>query len=432
LYSARVLDENNQAPLNRVLEGIYWAIEKDVNIISVSFGSEEYSEALKEAIDIAVERGILIIASAGNNGYNGVVEYPAAFENVVAVGAVDSQGLISKMTSMGGELDVFAPGVAIRATGFFGEEVIVSGTSMAVPHVVGISSLIWQKDLTKDSQFVRAVLENSSKPLSQVDTRAGLVDYQYAIAIYDTVSKQYQQNDTINIEPNQKEIIPYDNTHDEILLKANWTGPTHEYIFDDVTMTADLIVMKEGARYQDVSSSLVGMKENPEFHGYFRLVSSGEPVNYVACYRYMIKIANEYGKGNTYTAVAQADIPGLSTTMYNNIRAAFSSNLHTGTPARADDPTVKPRRYIMALRVERNTRYRFQQKRTDVPVGHDFHASGDTTGEFYSSTLPVSEQYVVANLYENASDAGVTNTTVLNHYSMISFINSNYTEANGD
>lgn len=105
---------------------------------------------------------------------------------------------------------------------------------------------------------------------------------------------------------------------------------------------------------------------------------------------------------------------------------------HTGTPARADDPTVKPRRYIMALRVERNTLYRFQQKRTDVPFGHDFHASGDTTGEFYSSTLPVSEQYVVANLYENASDAGVTNTTVLNHYSMISFINSNYTEANGD
>lgn len=479
LYSARVLDENNQAPLSRVLEGIYWAIEKDVDIISISFGTEEYSEGLKEAIDIAVERGILIIASAGNNGYNGVVEYPAAFENVVAVGAVDSQGLISKMTSMGEELDVFAPGVAIRATGFFGEEVIVSGTSMAVPHVVGISSLIWQKDLTKDSQFVRAVLENSSKPLSQVDTRAGLVDYQYAIAIYDTVSKQYQQNVPINIEPNQKEIIPYDNTHDEILLKANWTGPTHEYIFDDVTMTADLIAMKEGARYQDVSSSLVGMKDNPEFHGYFRLVSSGEPVNYVACYRYMIKIANEYGKGNTYTAVAQADIPGLSTTMYNKIRAAFSSNLHsktltfgtasqrkaflfgvamhiatdvfahstyertstsspwtrikhTGTPARADDPTVKPRRYIMALRVERNTLYRFQQKRTDVPVGHDFHASGDTTGEFYSSTLPVSEQYVVANLYENASDAGVTNTTVLNHYSMISFINSNYTEANGD
>lgn len=173
MYSARVLDENNQAPLSRVLEGIYWAIEKDVDIISISFGSEEYSEALKEAIDIAVERGILIIASAGNNGYNGVVEYPAAFENVVAVGAIDSQGLISKMTSMGEELDVFAPGVAIRATGFFGEEVIVSGTSMAVPHVVGISSLIWQKDLSKDSQFVRAVLENSSKPLSQVDLLMG-------------------------------------------------------------------------------------------------------------------------------------------------------------------------------------------------------------------------------------------------------------------
>ncbi|MBE5965650.1 MAG: hypothetical protein E7255_01545, partial [Lachnospiraceae bacterium] len=148
LYSARVLDENNQAPLSRVLDGINWAIEKDVDIISISFGSEEYSEALKTAIDTAVARGILIIASAGNGGADGLVEYPAAFENVVAVGAVDSQGNISEMTPMGKELDVFAPGVAIRATGFAGEDVIVNGTSMAVPHVVGVSSLIWQKDLS--------------------------------------------------------------------------------------------------------------------------------------------------------------------------------------------------------------------------------------------------------------------------------------------
>lgn len=480
LYSARVLDENNQAPLSRVLDGIYWAIEKDVDIISISFGSVEYSEALKMAIDAAVEKGILIIASAGNNGEGGSVEYPAAFKNVVAVGAVDSQGNISKMTSTGKELDVFAPGVAIRATGFAGEDVIVSGTSMAVPHVVGVSSLIWQKDLSKDSGFVRAVLEASSKSLLQADTSVGLIDYNYANTIYDTVAEQYSQNAPIVVEPNQTELIPYDNTQDEILLNANWVKDEHEAIFANQTMTNELKAMKEGARYQDLSSILVGMNDNPEFHGYFRLMSSAEPVNYVACYRYMIKIANEYGKGNNYTAVAQADIPGLTTTFYNRIRDGFASDLHAKTltfgsssqrkaflfgvamhiatdtfahstyerasasspwtrikhtgdyPYRADNPKVKPRRFDMAYRVEQNTLYRFQGKRTDVPVGHDFHASGDTTGKFYNSNLPVSEQYVVANFYENAVDAGVSNTTVLNHYNMISFTNTNYSGANGD
>ena len=133
LYSARVLDENNEAPLSRVLKGIYWAIDKDVNIISISFGSEEYSESLKMAIDDAVSRGILVIAAAGNNGVDGAVEYPAAFENVVSVGAVNSQGHLSELTSTGGELDVVAPGMAVRVTSFFGEEALASGTSIQYP-----------------------------------------------------------------------------------------------------------------------------------------------------------------------------------------------------------------------------------------------------------------------------------------------------------
>ena len=45
LYSARILDENKQAPISRVVEGIYWAIDKKVNNNSISFGTNQYSEA---------------------------------------------------------------------------------------------------------------------------------------------------------------------------------------------------------------------------------------------------------------------------------------------------------------------------------------------------------------------------------------------------
>ena len=71
LYSARILDEKKQAPISRVVEGIYWAIEKDVNIISISFGTNQYSQALQQAVDDANKKGILVIAAAGNQGEDG-------------------------------------------------------------------------------------------------------------------------------------------------------------------------------------------------------------------------------------------------------------------------------------------------------------------------------------------------------------------------
>lgn len=146
LYSARILDEKKQAPISRVVEGIYWAIEKDVNIISISFGTNQYSQALQQAVDDANKKGILVIAAAGNQGEDGTdnVEYPAAFDNVIAVGSVNSKAEISDFSSTGKEVDVVAPGEAVRATGAFGETMVTSGTSMAVPHVVGTASLLWQ------------------------------------------------------------------------------------------------------------------------------------------------------------------------------------------------------------------------------------------------------------------------------------------------
>ena len=167
LYSARILDENKQAPISRVVEGIYWAIDKKVNIISISFGTNQYSEALKQAIDEANAKGILVIAAAGNQGENGTdnVEYPAAFENVVAVGSVDSKAEVSDFSSTGKEVDVVAPGEAVRATGAFGETMVTSGTSMAVPHVVGAASLLWQKDTSKSKDFIKKNLKPEKKLL---------------------------------------------------------------------------------------------------------------------------------------------------------------------------------------------------------------------------------------------------------------------------
>lgn len=463
LYSARILDENKQAPVSRVIEGIYWAIDKDVNIISISFGTNQYSEALKQAVDAANEKGILVIAAAGNQGEKGAghVEYPAAFDNVVAVGSVDSQAKVSDFSSTGTEVDLVAPGEAVRATGAFGETMVTSGTSMAVPHVVGTASLLWQKDTSKSKDFIQDLLEESAKPLGdQKSYGKGMVDYDYAQSMYAAAEKQYEQGEKIDLKENTKAVIKYDNTADEAKVEGTWSGTNHQKYLTDKGV--NLSAMKAGAVYPD--DDVPRMSVYPDFHGYYHRKISENPnkyerVNYLASYRFLIKIGNAYGRGESYTAVKKSDIPGLTQKSYDAIRGAFKSKIHAkaksyssnsnrkafvfgvamhsatdafahstfeyndskwkhiGHP-KADSVSYQKRRFTMAYRVERNNLYRFQGKRKDVAVCHDFHAAGDTKGEYYT-TDSGNKYYRIANISQNAKEVHITDANVLKHYSMI-------------
>lgn len=87
LYSVKVLDGENKTPLSRIIKGIYWCIDNDVNIINMSFGTSTYSDAMKKAVEDAYDAGILMVGASGNNADK--VKYPAAFKEVMAVAATD-------------------------------------------------------------------------------------------------------------------------------------------------------------------------------------------------------------------------------------------------------------------------------------------------------------------------------------------------------
>lgn len=190
LYSARVLDNKKQAPISRVVEAIYWAIEKDVHIINMSFGTQVYSEALKTAIDAATDKGILVIASTGNYG-NSNIDYPAAFENVLAVGATNAAGEISSFSSSSKSVDLVAPGEAVSAQANFGEGLTLSGTSLAASHVTGVAACLWSKDLTKPASFIKVLLKLSAKEMDASGTGYGLVDYERALQVYNEIATQF-------------------------------------------------------------------------------------------------------------------------------------------------------------------------------------------------------------------------------------------------
>ena len=194
LYSARVLDENRQAPISRIVSAIYWAIEKDVDIINTSFGTNTYSDALKTAMDDAEKAGIIVVAATGNDGTENI-DYPAAFDNTIAVGSVNAKGEMSEFSSRGAALDVLAPGEAVLAQGNFGEDLVLSGTSLSTGYMTGVISLLLDRDKNISVDFVKTLIKESSKKLSNASNADyGIVDYRYALSIYDRVEKQIMRD----------------------------------------------------------------------------------------------------------------------------------------------------------------------------------------------------------------------------------------------
>lgn len=163
LYAIKVLDQNGSGNYSDVVSGIEWAITNHLNILNMSFGGTSSSRTLKAAVDKAYNSGILLVASAGNNGYNskGTITYPAAYDSVIAVGAVDQQNNRASFSSVGRQLELMAPGVGIQSGGY----AVYSRTSMAAPHVTGVAALVWQAKPYLTNIQLRNTLNQTAVPL---------------------------------------------------------------------------------------------------------------------------------------------------------------------------------------------------------------------------------------------------------------------------
>lgn len=281
LYSARVLDEKNVAPVSRVIEAIYWAMEHDVNIINMSFGMKEDSKALHNAIKDAYDAGILLVAAAGNNG---TVEYPAAYEEVIAVGAVDSRGIVCENSARGEEIELVAPGEKVASTGAFQGTLVCSGTSMAAPHVTGIASLLWEKDLSVSADFIRALLGTSANGYGAPDAYGnGLVDYEYAEKIYETFKADYQSN--VNGADSYENETAVQTIEANDYVEGTWDTSYHQSLVTNTgsLSATDVATIKKGIVFPDkTESGISGILANPGFHGGGNYVVNAIYLSYLA------------------------------------------------------------------------------------------------------------------------------------------------------
>ncbi len=146
LLVGKVLGDNGSGSSNSVAAGVRWAADAGANLISMSLGSSMDSPDIYQAIKEVTDRGVFVIAAAGNEGPQlGTVGYPGRYEEVIAVGAIDRRKGIARFSSRGPQVDIVAPGDEILSTYPPRNLAKLSGTSMATPLVAGVVALMLAK-----------------------------------------------------------------------------------------------------------------------------------------------------------------------------------------------------------------------------------------------------------------------------------------------
>jgi thermitase len=149
ILPVKVTDDSGNGYYSWIIDGIIWAADQGADVINVSLGGDVDDPFLEDACRYAHDRGVVVVAAAGNDGLAGVL-YPAAYDDyVLAVAASDYNDSVAGFSNSGPEIDVAAPGVWILGPApewYVGPGYLpylfASGTSAASPHVAGMAALI--------------------------------------------------------------------------------------------------------------------------------------------------------------------------------------------------------------------------------------------------------------------------------------------------
>ncbi|MBI2629249.1 S8 family peptidase [Candidatus Pacearchaeota archaeon] len=161
LYMVKVMDETG-GTLSDIISGIDWAIENNMSIISMSFGTDVYSEVLEIKLAEAYNSGIILVAAAGNDGGN--VLYPAKYTSVIAAGNIDENNDVP-FGNIGSDLEFASPGTDILTTYINNSYAIASGTSFSAPHAAGVAALMLEQNKSKTPNEIRAKLHEDALDL---------------------------------------------------------------------------------------------------------------------------------------------------------------------------------------------------------------------------------------------------------------------------
>lgn len=183
LYAYKVLNASGAGYWSNVIVALGQAVIDGVKVVNMSLGASSAPKALQTACDNAYTAGVLLVAAAGNDG-KGSVSYPARYNSVIAVAATDSIDQRPSWSNFGSKVELAAPGVNVNSTYVGGGYRMLSGTSMATPHVAGSAALVIASGRATTAAGVRTILQQTADDLGTVGRDKfygyGLVDAQQA------------------------------------------------------------------------------------------------------------------------------------------------------------------------------------------------------------------------------------------------------------
>ncbi|MBN2380071.1 peptidase S8 [candidate division WOR-3 bacterium] len=144
IMALKVVDDEGYYLDSDLIDGIIYAAEYGADIISMSLVGDEHEPIplIQDAVTYAWDKGLFLVAIAGNGGRNGSV-YPGAYERVMSVGSTKPNDTRASDSNYGDGVDIYAPGYYIYSTMPNDKYRYRSGTSMAGPQVAGLAALIW-------------------------------------------------------------------------------------------------------------------------------------------------------------------------------------------------------------------------------------------------------------------------------------------------
>lgn len=241
-------------------DGIIWAYQNGVDIISNSWRSSTYHSALDEAIKDAFTygrqgKGCIIVFASGNQSTS-AINYPAnCNDTIIAVGAICNNGTRASFSNYGNRLDVVAPGNNILSTLPNNSVGNKNGTSMACPHVAGVAALILERNSNLTVTQVNEIINSNAKKLAGVNFsvigRDGTWNTEYGYGLVDAYSSVINTPQVIFI---QDEIITGDRviSSDSIYVGRNVTDRKQ---YGDVILGQGNIKLK--ANYIEIKNSTI-------------------------------------------------------------------------------------------------------------------------------------------------------------------------------
>jgi subtilisin family serine protease len=169
----KIFDGKGFGRIGDIIAGLTWSAEQGCEIINLSFGTDgKSSRALAKAVRELEEAGILLVGAAGNDGKRGAVDVPGRYPEVLAVAASNRHDRLARFSSRGPEVDLVAPGAGVLSLAPGGGFRVMSGTSMAAPHVTAAAALLLTAEPGLTPQAVRQRLKQTAEWLPEIPSLA--------------------------------------------------------------------------------------------------------------------------------------------------------------------------------------------------------------------------------------------------------------------